>query len=187
MIMQSFVALLREKKFEKISIQEIADAAMINRATFYAHYADKQALYDNLIAHFLDDFQEILDKSDIIDGTTLHLEKAEEILATFYTFVRENPELAKVIVDKSQDTTLLDQFIMILQTRYPEFFEAMTVFDGEHQLPKEFIVSYISSILVGTLRFWPEDSKTSSADFANLTIHLIANQHLTLKGVTLEK
>lgn len=41
MITQAFFSLLRNKKFEKISIQEIADAAMINRATFYAHYANK--------------------------------------------------------------------------------------------------------------------------------------------------
>ena len=34
MITQAFFSLLRNKKFEKISIQEIADAAMINRATF---------------------------------------------------------------------------------------------------------------------------------------------------------
>ena len=42
LISQAFFGLLRKKKFEKISIQEIADSAMINRATFYAHYADKQ-------------------------------------------------------------------------------------------------------------------------------------------------
>lgn len=34
LITQAFFALLRKKKFEKISIQEIADSAMINRATF---------------------------------------------------------------------------------------------------------------------------------------------------------
>ena len=49
LISQAFFTLLRKKKFEKISIQEIADSAMINRATFYAHYADKQDLYDSLI------------------------------------------------------------------------------------------------------------------------------------------
>ena len=56
MITQAFFSLLRNKKFEKISIQEIADAAMINRATFYAHYADKQDLYDSLIDTFIMDF-----------------------------------------------------------------------------------------------------------------------------------
>ena len=33
-----------KKEFEDISVQEIADEATLNRATFYLHYADKKAL-----------------------------------------------------------------------------------------------------------------------------------------------
>lgn len=41
--------LLEEKEFDKITIQEIAEAATLNRATFYAHYPDKFALLEELI------------------------------------------------------------------------------------------------------------------------------------------
>src|SRR5260370_17209623 len=41
--------LLEEKEFDKITIQEIAEAATLNRATFYAHYPDKFALLEQLI------------------------------------------------------------------------------------------------------------------------------------------
>ena len=44
MLMDSFVKLLREKEFEDISVQEIADEATLNRNTFYLHYPDKSAL-----------------------------------------------------------------------------------------------------------------------------------------------
>jgi AcrR family transcriptional regulator len=33
-----------KKEFEEISVQEIADEATLNRATFYLHYPDKNAL-----------------------------------------------------------------------------------------------------------------------------------------------
>jgi AcrR family transcriptional regulator len=33
-----------KKEFEDISVQEIADEATLNRATFYLHYPDKNAL-----------------------------------------------------------------------------------------------------------------------------------------------
>jgi AcrR family transcriptional regulator len=44
MLIEAFVRLLTQKEFEDISIQEIADAATLNRSTFYLHYPDKNAL-----------------------------------------------------------------------------------------------------------------------------------------------
>ena len=41
--------LLETKEFDKITIQDIAEAATLNRATFYAHYPDKFALLEELI------------------------------------------------------------------------------------------------------------------------------------------
>lgn len=44
MLMDSLVRLLTRKEFDDISVQEIADEATLNRATFYLHYPDKSAL-----------------------------------------------------------------------------------------------------------------------------------------------
>src|SRR6202051_427384 len=44
MLMEALLRLLNKKEFEAISIQEIADEATLNRATFYLHYPDKNAL-----------------------------------------------------------------------------------------------------------------------------------------------
>ena len=41
--------LLEEREFDKITIQDITEAATLNRATFYAHYPDKFALLEELI------------------------------------------------------------------------------------------------------------------------------------------
>jgi AcrR family transcriptional regulator len=44
LLMESLERLLKKKEFEDISVQEIADEATLNRATFYLHYPDKNAL-----------------------------------------------------------------------------------------------------------------------------------------------
>jgi AcrR family transcriptional regulator len=44
MLMDALASLLIKKEFEDISVQEIADEAGLNRATFYLHYPDKNAL-----------------------------------------------------------------------------------------------------------------------------------------------
>jgi len=50
MLMDALVRLLTQKEFEDISIQEIADEATLNRATFYLHYPDKNALLQAMTA-----------------------------------------------------------------------------------------------------------------------------------------
>jgi AcrR family transcriptional regulator len=49
LLQQAFRELLAEKRFQTISVQDIAERATVNRATFYAHFEDKFALVDSLI------------------------------------------------------------------------------------------------------------------------------------------
>jgi AcrR family transcriptional regulator len=44
MLMDALIKLLIKKEFDDISVQEITDEAALNRATFYLHYPDKNAL-----------------------------------------------------------------------------------------------------------------------------------------------
>jgi AcrR family transcriptional regulator len=48
--MEALLRLLTRKEFDDISIQEIADEATLNRATFYLHYPDKSALLQAMTA-----------------------------------------------------------------------------------------------------------------------------------------
>ena len=50
MLMEALGRLLIQKEFAAISIQEIADEATLNRATFYLHYSDKNALLQAMTA-----------------------------------------------------------------------------------------------------------------------------------------
>jgi AcrR family transcriptional regulator len=43
-------SLLQAKSFDEISVQDITEAATVNRATFYDHYTDKFALMEAMIA-----------------------------------------------------------------------------------------------------------------------------------------
>ncbi len=50
MLIGALAKLLIHKSFDDISIQEIADEATLNRATFYLHYPDKNALLQAMAA-----------------------------------------------------------------------------------------------------------------------------------------
>ncbi len=50
LLQQALEKLLESKEFEDISVQDIAEAATVNRATFYDHYTDKFALLECMVA-----------------------------------------------------------------------------------------------------------------------------------------
>jgi AcrR family transcriptional regulator len=54
--------LMAEKDFDKISVQDIVDAAGLHRATFYDHYTDKYALLECLVGSR---FHELLAKRGV--------------------------------------------------------------------------------------------------------------------------
>lgn len=59
--------LLTKKDFDKISVQDIAEAATVNRVTFYDHYTDKFALLECVVGSR---FEELISRRGIqFDGT----------------------------------------------------------------------------------------------------------------------
>src|ERR1700733_5234048 len=74
LLQQALGTLLETKEFEKISVQDIAEAATVNRATFYDHYQDKFALLQCMVgAHF----QELLAARQVrFDANCVHALKA---------------------------------------------------------------------------------------------------------------
>jgi AcrR family transcriptional regulator len=60
-------SLLLKKSLDEILVQDITEAATVNRATFYDHYTDKFALFDAMVAH---DFHVLLRERNIcFDGS----------------------------------------------------------------------------------------------------------------------
>jgi AcrR family transcriptional regulator len=67
LLQQALAGLLETRDFDRISVHDIAEAATVNRATFYAHYPDKFALLECLVASR---FRALLAARNVVfDGT----------------------------------------------------------------------------------------------------------------------
>jgi AcrR family transcriptional regulator len=67
LLQQALGKLLKKKEFEEISVQDITEAATLNRATFYDHYDDKFALLECMVGT---QFHNLLAKRKVqYDGT----------------------------------------------------------------------------------------------------------------------
>lgn len=83
LIRDALTSLLAEKNFESVSVQDIAERATVNRATFYAHFTDKFSLLDTIIREDV--------AARIAEGDPLSLSDTREMLTAIgsnvFTFV----------------------------------------------------------------------------------------------------
>jgi AcrR family transcriptional regulator len=59
----ALIALMQEKSFDSITVQEVLDRARIGRSTFYAHYRDKLDLFLSDLDEFLEAMSTVLSRS----------------------------------------------------------------------------------------------------------------------------
>ncbi|WP_026926173.1 TetR/AcrR family transcriptional regulator [Granulicoccus phenolivorans] len=94
---RALAELLGQHQFREITVTQLCAAALVHRTTFYKHYADKEALFDDLLS---DRINEVLTATGLPAG---HLVPAPgqpvERLAGFLDRMRADPTLFLLLAD----------------------------------------------------------------------------------------
>ncbi|HWN74782.1 MAG TPA: TetR/AcrR family transcriptional regulator [Candidatus Udaeobacter sp.] len=158
--------LVEEKEFDKITIQDIAEAATLNRATFYAHYPDKFALLEELIRV---SFLQLLECRKIrFDGscaTAFH-----PIVLAVCDYLAE---LQKSRASKQRqfeafvEGTVIDQIRLILMDGYKQH-------PAEGSSNPELIAATASWAIYGAAKQWVNDpDRAPSEEFVATAVNLV--------------
>ena len=97
-LIQALRKLLLEKRFENITVNEICDLAMVRRATFYKHFADKYALFTFMVQSIQEEFWK---QSPEADATTGSIEPYIIIMTNTVNFMDKNQALVKSAMDSN--------------------------------------------------------------------------------------
>ncbi|KPG71166.1 TetR/AcrR family transcriptional regulator [Enterococcus sp. RIT-PI-f] len=187
LIVDAFIHLVEKKGYEQVTVQDIADEAMINRATFYAHYKDKQDLYERIFDLALDSFSEILSSEDIVQGNRIRLKNVETTMTAIFQHIHDNRQFYLTIMDGSAIEVIRQKLGILLPMRYAEIFSSLRITESDIDVPLDFVIEYITSIFVGTLHWWLTAETTMPPNqLAKLVIKLVANGHLTVLGIEIE-
>jgi len=93
LIKEAFYASVKEKGFEKTTVSDITRRAMINRATFYLHYQDKNDLLRSLEDEVLADIEKICQS---VTREYLEAYQEEEVpfphIVELLSYIQENAE-----------------------------------------------------------------------------------------------
>ena len=188
LIFDAFAKLLSEKPYEKITVQDIADEAMINRATFYAHYADKDDLQKGIQQQVLEQMSDMIDAAQITNGERVKVKRAEKLLAEFYHGLEKNAAIAKIVLKSISQEVMQEEFGSLVHEKYDHLLAKLNVTESGEQVPTDFVVAYLTSIFTGTLLWWIKSNFSMPAkELARLVLTLVSNGHLTVMGVIIDR
>jgi len=147
--------LLKEKKFDAISVRDITEAADINRSTFYLHYEDKYDLMDQMIKELLAKFNDPKPA-----GTTPFQEMTINHYQNSITNMDQNYRRFKILFSHPDifdfQAWMADAYFR--QARLPHDLS------DDKRIDFEFDVNYFTAAITGTIRWWVLNDRPIPAD-----------------------
>jgi AcrR family transcriptional regulator len=174
MIRNALTELIEEKGFSNISITDITTRADINRGTFYLHYIDKYDLLEQIEKELLQELQQNIKNTRLIDHITIDaadsiesVNKPIPYMKKVFEYVKENSVLIKAILGPNGDPRFQNKIKELIHTKIFEK-NLIKAFNKENMLvPEEYFISYLLSAHIGVIQRWLEsDMEKSPEDMA---------------------
>lgn len=170
-ISHAFWKLLQEKGYAQITIKQLLAEAQINRTTFYAHYADKEALLNSEEDELFNDLLQIVKKAPVEEVTTRNIDgqKLQEYYHRVASYVYEHRERLAILLGEKGDPSFLSKLTRFgrkvwLQTG------VMTSLNGS----KDYVFRGMIGLMTNLIGEWAErDFKETPDEFEMILDKLV--------------
>ncbi len=162
--------LMKERPLEKISVSEICEYAVINRVTFYSHYVDKYALYNELLEDIIenitiktfDKFNDLKNREELMDACSLLIEY----------IINECESKKQILLSFSQEENSMALFILSgkINKHIKELFNFIK---EKGNYPTDFISTFICGGISSNVQSWLSSNEIDKATFISLNQKLI--------------
>ena len=145
-----------EKGFAHVTVRDIVERAMVNRATFYRHYEDK---YD-LLRQYIEELSGLIDSqggaSSTDDGRDPSADSPPAGLVNLLRHMQANADFYRVMLGKQGDPAFCAQsFRGYIEQGFRRMSSQVTQADPSRP-PIDLTVSYILHAGVGAIVWWLE-------------------------------
>ena len=124
----ALIALMQEKPFDTIKVQDVLDRAQVSRSTFYAHYSDK----DDLLMSDAEEFFEAMSMA-----LSAHGDKSDRVFPVqeFFTHLADVQPFYKALVKSGRAQANMElargHFARGIERRLSELPRGRSILDGE--------------------------------------------------------
>lgn len=163
-LQEAMIELITEKGFDAITVGDIAERAMINRATFYRHYLDK---YDLVAKIFEETANQLVENMKPLhkDTRQSEMENPPEIWIQLFEHVAENARLYRAMLGKNGSSwfaaRMREHTIKLMLERARQYEQQVEPRQQiEPAMPQELPGTQLSYVLIGTIVWWLESEKS---------------------------
>lgn len=160
-IMDTFIDLLSEKGFEKITISDIAERTNINRGTVYLHYVDKFDLLDKCVETYV---ERLLNHCGNSDGTNLRIGAFQSV----FEYLKVNSTIYKLLLNNEGVGFFRAR---LYDTIKQTVTEVICVQSESNAFSNDVTIHFLTSGFIGVLEWWINNSMP--CNIQEITEHLM--------------
>lgn len=164
LLSEALIALMLEKRYDKITVEDIIGRANVGRSTFYAHFLDKEDLLVRQFEDVLDLFSQHLARGEGHNGPRMSV-------AALFRHVQEFQPVYEVMVWGRGIELLYQQGQVFLSKRIEADLMALLSDGKQPAVPVAILATHIASALVTLMRWWLDNKMPYSVERMDEIFH----------------
>ena len=146
----AFMELLTHKKFDKITVNELCEQAMVRRATFYKHFADKYEFFGFFVRYIHEGFIHNTKQSPSEEATSFYILNLKQCI----DFFKQHNAIVQNVVNSSSFLLLLEIMTDEISKQIIANTQLIHTLDPNNTLNSAFQASFLAGGIVESLRLW---------------------------------
>lgn len=167
-IRNAFAELLSEKDIQKITIKDIADAAVINRKTFYNYYAGVYSVVDEIENEIIMAFIDALRDADF--KQLLH--EPYEIFKKLTTIINSDFDFYSHLMKMDSNTSLISKIIQALEVNIKKSFSEQI---SMNKFTLDLVFDYAIAGMITVYQKWFNSDRTESIEEISKALSIIVS------------
>lgn len=147
---EALLTLLKEKRYEDISVQDIIERADVARSTFYVHYVDKDDLLTGRHGIFAENLDEQMHAHAGESGASAFSSR------TWFYHIQAQSDILKVIAKDSAMELAMKTLRGIVHDSVQNGMQSHSQ-DKDASVPLSLVVDYLADTLMTLIKWWFKD------------------------------
>lgn len=169
---QALMDLILEKRYDKITVQDIIDRADVGRSTFYAHFLDKDDLLVQGLAMFSDGLEAHLSEAEhgAVDSSDAHVLHS----LVFFQHAGMHNDLYRAMQEGGGADVIMDAAREHLSQDIEKHLAALFPDGAAAEVPLPVITNFVTGAMLSVLMWWLDAGRPCTAEEINAIFQQLA-------------